>query len=353
MRPKTSRGGRLCILTMKPLFAAVAAVILPATLLLAAEAPPAPSGAAAASATPAPAKPFLKIKPGEVIVPTQDGGMRRIWGELVSLDLATRTGKFRKEGTDEVLSFTVLPYAELLHHASFGDLQDFRVGTRGIFRLHQNDAGEWVWLTYIQDEMNFLNGHKEYYYVDRIDPEKGQLECTDANGDKSFVREKGILIETDRETHYWKNGEPAKFGDIQIGDKLRTETHGIGKGKVRVCWNVFIDEASLLKFQNVQKGIEALRLGEEGSPGYVDKLDGTSLDLTLFQESGELSHKLKPGMKVRVAPAGVDRKPTASPVSGSVAAAKMAGNLGKVTVTLDAASTAFIPGNVARIWEAP
>jgi hypothetical protein len=279
--------------------------------------------------------------------------MRRIWGELVSLDLATRTGKFRKEDTNEIISFTVLPYAELLHHASFGDLQDFRVGTRGIFRLHQNDAGDWVWLTYIQDEMNFLNGHKEYYYVDRIDPAKGELECTEANADKSYVREPGIIIKTDKETKYWKNGQEVKFGDIQIGDKLRTETHGVGKDKVRMCWNVFIDEASLLKFQDEQKALEARRLGEEGSPGYVDKLDGTSLAMTLFQESSELSHKLKPGMKVRVAPAGVDRKTTAAPVTGSVSAAKMAGNLGKVTVTLDAPPTGFIPGNVARIWEAP
>src|SRR5258706_9961874 len=88
-----------------------------------------------------PAKPELKITPGQVIVPTDR--MRRIWGELISLDLATRTGKFRQESTDQVMSFTVLPYAELLHHTTFGDLQDFRVGERAIFRLHENEAGEW------------------------------------------------------------------------------------------------------------------------------------------------------------------------------------------------------------------
>ena len=63
----------------------------------------------------APAKPPLKITPGKVIVPTD--AMRRIWGELVSINLKTRTGTFRKEGTDEVMSFTVLPYAELLGEA--------------------------------------------------------------------------------------------------------------------------------------------------------------------------------------------------------------------------------------------
>jgi hypothetical protein len=331
---------------MKVLLVTALATLLLVSYLSAAE----KTSPSTPSATPAADKPVLKIKPGQVIVPTDR--MRRIWGELISLDLATRTGKFRKEDTDEVMSFTVLPYAELLHHATFGDLQDFRPGERAIFRLHENEAGEWVWLTYIQDEMNFLNNHKEYYYVDRIDADKGEFECTDANFDNSFVREKGILIKTDKDTRYWKQGQPAQFADIKIGDKLRTKTHGSGKGKVRVCWEVFLDDESLLKFQNEQKAAEAKRLLAEGSPGYVDKLEGADLELTLFQESGELSHKLKPGMKVRVAPAGVDRKAIGTPAMGSVASARMAGNLGKVTVTLDAHDTRFVVGNVARVWEA-
>ena len=294
------------------------------------------------------AKPVLKINLGQVIVPTD--AMRRIWGELVSIDFATRTGKFRKEGTDEVMSFTVLPYAELLHHAAFGDLQDFRVGVRAIFRMHEAANGEWTWLTYIQDQMNMMNGHKEYFYVDAIDADTGTLTVTQANFDKSFVREKGILISTDTETKYWKEAQPAKFSDIKVGDKIRTDTHGNGKGKVQMCWNVFLDDASLLKFQNEQKALETKRIAEEGAPGYVDKLDGATLDLTLFWEGSDISHGLKAGQKVRVAPAGVDRKPTMAPVTGTVAAAKMAGNLGKITVTLDAASTAFPVGGVARLW---
>lgn len=332
---------------MKSLLTAALVAILPASSLFAEDKPAAP--AAPAPSAPAANKPVLKIIPGQVIVPTDR--MRRIWGELVSLDLATRTGTFRNETTDQVMSFTVLPYAELLHHATFGDLQDFRVGERAIFRLHENEAGDWVWLTYIQDEMNFLNNHKEYYYVDRIDADKGELECTDANFDKSYTREKGIIIKTDKDTHYWKQGQPVKFSDIQIGDKLRTRTHGIGKGKVHMCWDVFLDDPSLLKFQSEQKAVEAKRLQAEGSPGYVDKLDGTNVDLTLFQESGELSHKLKPGMKVRLAPAGVDRKAIGAPATGSVTAAKMAGNLGKVSIALDAGNSPLVVGKVARLWE--
>src|SRR6185436_14795185 len=104
------------------------------------------------------------------------------------VDLKTRTGTFRKDGTDEVMSFTVLPYAELLHHAAFGDLEDFRIGERVIFRLHQNDEGKWIWLTYIQDEMNMLNGHKEYFVVDRLDADKKEIEYTQTNVETKWVR---------------------------------------------------------------------------------------------------------------------------------------------------------------------
>ena len=298
-----------------------------------------------------PAKPVLRITPGQVIVPTD--AMRRPWGELISIDLATRTGKFRRDGTNEVMSFTVLPYAELLHHGTFGDLQDFRVGERAIFRLHENAAGEWTWLTYIQSELNFLNGHREYYYVDKIDAEKGRIEFTQANFDKSFVREQGLFLETDKDTRYWKAGRPAKFSDIAVGDKLRTKTHGIGAGKVRMCWEIFLDDESLLKFQTEQKAVHAARMQAEGLPGYVDKLADRQLALTLFQEGGEFERQLKAGQKVRVAPAGVDRKPTTVPVAATVTEAKMAGSLGKVVLTLEADGAAWQVGGVARVWVTP
>jgi hypothetical protein len=120
-----------------------------------------------------------------------------------------------------------------------------------------------------------------------------------------------------------------------------------------MCWEVFLDDASLLQFQAEQKVAHAQRIAREGAPGYVDSVSGVTLELTLFQEAGEVSRGLKSGQKVLVAPAGVDRKPTAPAVTGSVAASKMAGNLGKVTITLDAPAMNFQVGEVARVWLAP
>jgi hypothetical protein len=291
------------------------------------------------------------ITPGKVIIPLEK--MRRIWGELVSLDLTTRTGKFRNESNNEVMSFTVMPYAELLHHATLGDLQDFRVGERAIFRLHVNEKEEWVWLTYIQDEMNMMNGHGEYFFVDQIDTSTGKLTTTWAKGDMTFVREKGVVIETDKDTRYWKGGQPAKFSEIKVGDKLRTKTHGIGSGKHRVPWEVFLDDASLLRFQAEQKAVHAKRIHEEGAPGYVDESNSTQLTLTLFNEGEEQIKRLKQGSTVQVAPAGVDRKPTAAPISGKVTALGKNGRQAQVTIEVDAGGDRFQPTGVLRLWVQP
>ncbi len=296
-------------------------------------------------------KPALKITPGKAIVPTD--AMRRIWGELLTLDLKNRTGAFRNESNDEVMSFTVLPYAELLHHAAFGDLQDFKIGERAIFRLHENAEGKWVWLTYIQDEMNFLNGHKEYYWVDSVDAAKGEIEFTQANADKSFVRGKGLILETDAQTRYWKNGLPVKFTDIRVGDKLRTKSHGIGKGKHHRCWEVFLDDASLEKVQKEQQAVHSKRLAEEGWPGYVDASTPNEVRLTLFLEGRELAKELKAGRAVRIAAAGADRK-AGQEIEGTLKAHRPAGNLHEVTIMLKSAPPEpLVVTGVARLRLTP
>ncbi|MBL9091815.1 MAG: hypothetical protein JNL96_11365 [Planctomycetaceae bacterium] len=220
--------------------------------------------------------------------------------------------------------------------------------------MHENDAGQWVWLTYIQDEMNFLNGHKEYYHVDAIDAEKRTFTITQANLDESFVRTKGLLLETDAETRFWKNGEPAKFEDVQIGMPLRTKTHGAGQGARRICWEVFLDEPSLLKWQSEQKAVHSRKLAALGGPGYVDRLVDGEIDLTLFQETGEIARGLKPKQTVQIVPAGDDRRASGSAVSATVTAARMQGNLGKVTLRIegDASPSGFRTGGLARIWAA-
>lgn len=297
------------------------------------------------------APPPQRITPGKAIVP--DGaGMRRIWGELVSLDLKTRTGKFRNESNDEVMEFTVLPYAELLHHATFGDLQDFRVGERAIFRLHQDEQGKWRYLTYIQDEMNMLHNHKEWYWIDAIDPQKHEFTCHWPTADGAIMREKAMIVRADEHSRFWRGGQPVSFADVKVGDKIEAKSHGTGKGKERVLWEAFLDTESLLKFQAEQKPVHQQRMRDEGLPGYVDTVDGGKVQLTLFRETVEFAPQIKPGMTVRLAPAGTDRKPTVEPAAGTVTSVKQQGVLCAVVLQLNDASppAGTPPTALARLW---
>ena len=74
------------------------------------------------------------------------------------------------------------------------------------------------------------------------------------------------------------------------------------------------------------------------------------LELTLFAEGGEVFRKLKAGQTVRIAPAGVDRKPSSEPVTAAVAAFKMDRNLGKVSLTVTGSTAAFRATELTRVW---
>ena len=74
------------------------------------------------------------------------------------------------------------------------------------------------------------------------------------------------------------------------------------------------------------------------------------LRLTLFNEGGDIAKQLKVGKAIRVAPAGVDRKPTTAPLSGTVSAVKTVGRDCKVTLTLSAAAAKFYTAGLARLW---
>jgi hypothetical protein len=278
------------------------------------------------------------------------------------LDLKNRTGKFRNESTDEVWDFVVEPYAELLHHGADGDLQDFTIGERAIFRCHPGGEGRPWRLTYIQDEMNFLNGHKEFFFIDKIDAGKNdtaqgagklaRLTCHQANADQSFVRTQELTIDVDENTRYFRDGKPATFADLKVGLPIQTKTRGTGSGKDRIAWYVFLDVASLQKFSDEQKAVHAKRLRVEGLAGFCDRVDDGTIEVTLFRETGAFAKKLKAGMKVTLAAAGDDRKAAWDPVeTWTVTAAKMQGVHGKVTLHLGASlPTGVKPGAVIRLF---
>lgn len=297
-----------------------------------------------------PAKPKAKITAGKPIVPTGPGEMRRLWGELISIDQVARTGKFRKMDDDAVYEFVVMPYAELLHHGAQGDLQDYLPTERALFRLHEDEQGVWKYLTYIQDEMNFLKNHKEWYYVTAI--EKGRFKTDQANENREqFTREKDVYIDVDAGTKYFRGGQEVKHDDVKVGDRMQVKARGVGQGTKRIAWYVFLDSESLEKFSAEQREVHAARMKADGFPGYVDAVSGNTVEMTLFGWARDYNKSIKPGLEVKLAPVGTDMKPTAEPVAAKITAVKPLGNNTKLT--LEAAGSLpkdVAPPNVVRVW---
>lgn len=294
-------------------------------------------------------KPEPKITPGQPIVPPK---MRRIWGELVKLDLEKRTGVFRNQSNDELMEFTVMPYAELLHHAASGDLQDFIVGERAIFRLHEDEQGNWPYLTYIQDGMNFFNNHHEWYWIDAIDKSQGVFTCHQANDDQSFVREKEVLVNFDKDSKFYRQGAEIGVDEVKVGDRMQVKTHGVGRGIKQIIWLAFLDTPSLQKFQAEQKQVHAQRLQQEGLPGYLDALTSGEAQVSLFRETSEFAKQLKPGMAAQLAIAGSNRQAQGKPIATTVNAVKQQGVITKVTLTISQPLPGK-PGDVIRLWSTP
>jgi hypothetical protein len=120
-----------------------------------------------------------------------------------------------------------------------------------------------------------------------------------------------------------------------------------------MCWEVFLDDESLIAFQTEQKAVHARRMAEEGLPGYIDSVaaepaQATSVvHFTLFPEGRGLFAQLKVGAAVRVAPAGPDRKPTIPPLAATVTA--VTGAVVSVRLPTPVAAS-FQPTGVARLW---
>ena len=79
-------------------------------------------------------------------------------------------------------------------------------------------------------------------------------------------------------------------------------------------------------------------------------LSGKEVKLTLFNEGSEIANQLKAGKPIRIAPAGVDRKPTTPPLAGKVTTIASKGRETKVTLTLATAEPKFQPAGLARVW---
>jgi hypothetical protein len=307
------------------------------------------------AADPKPPPPKI-LPPGDT---RRDVAFQKARGELASYDPATRTGTFKKTADGTIARFIALPHVICQHHGSIGDMSDYRIGERLNFILVEGTDGQWNRLNLVAEELEEILAHKEAYFVDRIDTERRILHCTRKKLDGSAVIWTDMVIHTDADTRYWREGRPdAQFSDLAPGMPLYIKTHG-GTGLLeRVAWEVLMDDASVKHFEDEQIKAHEARLARDGFPGYLDSVNGAEVKVTLFQECSDTIRRtrlLKAKAPVLLAQAGPDRAAMGDRIPATITSQRLFirhnAYITEVMLSLSAPAPAELkPASLIRLW---
>src|SRR5436190_10918624 len=133
---------------------------------------------------------------------------QRVNGELVEADFIHRTGQFRKDGTGELVDFTLTPYAAVRYRNAEADLRDIPLGTRCEFFLYKDEQGTFSIAAALRGENEadaaaaeeqrkrhnvFLKARGLAAWIDRVDGTKLTLTFFgDPAGMKALFKDEGI-----------------------------------------------------------------------------------------------------------------------------------------------------------------
>ena len=194
-----------------------------------------------------------------------------VLGELVKADAAAHSGQFRKEGTDELVDFTLtdegtvvaltkatpadrgMPHydevpATVRYLGGEATLAEIPPGTRCRFHLFQDDKGQFTRASLVTDEFSYLTQNHVTWVVEKLRTAEGKLDATrrmpkvtDYNGDLQQPHDIARTeLRLDPATRVWKGDKQVKLSDIAVGDELLINTTGEAPGRPAHCTEVWI-----------------------------------------------------------------------------------------------------------------
>ena len=231
--------------------------------------------------------PWYQLKPGEF--PPHHSDLR-IGGELVQADFIHRTGQFRVNKTGELKSFSMPPYGAINYLNSEADLRDVPMGTFFLFFLNQDAEGGFTRLATMQDQYTMDAGHSFSYRLDEARLAEGKLLVTKQSLPKKQpdLGKQELLVND--QTRVWKGDKQVKLADLVPGDELLYNRSAATAEKPGLCIDIWAGAETHKKTTDKQRQKFAEFTKFRGLPGWIDKVDGTKLSITLF--SGD-AHSFK------------------------------------------------------------
>ncbi len=189
--------------------------------------------------------PWFYLKAGEVPPPFSE---HLVFGELVKVDAAKRTGQFRTERTGEVVDFAVIPEGAVKFLNAAAEMEDIPPGTRCRFHLYQDEKGAFTKASLVSDEFSFLASNVITWRVEALKLGEGRLhvarqipETKNYNGDMERIPDIGRAeLRVNAETRVWRGDQAAKLADIAVGDVLLANLTTEFPGSPSRCTDIWI-----------------------------------------------------------------------------------------------------------------
>jgi hypothetical protein len=198
--------------------------------------------------------PWFQVKPGSQPPLYSEHLM---FGELTQVDAANQSGEFRVEGSDEVVSFTMLNtgakspavrFQSANWEGASSRLSNLELGQRYRFHMYQDADRNFTRCGLICDEYSHAVLNSFNYQIRSLDLNQGRLEVTwqplpvkNYNGDMETPPPYGqTLLRVVSQTRVWKDKVPSTLDSLKTGDLARVNITAEFIGKPSHCCDVWV-----------------------------------------------------------------------------------------------------------------
>jgi hypothetical protein len=184
----------------------------------------------------------------------------------------------------------------------WGDVTDLYAGESVMLFMYIDDAGEWTYPRAVQDEIQLMASHKQWWSVDALDANKGAVSLSRKDDTGKDLKE---TFRVGDDTKVWKGEKPSGLDALKVGDVVLFQTRYDQGQKRRFAVDI-LDEKGLQAVQAEQKAKHQKRLAEQGLPAVINDIDVLTgaVHATVQWEAADQARAIKPGSSVEVARPG-------------------------------------------------
>jgi hypothetical protein len=189
--------------------------------------------------------PWYQLQPGVIPPPFSE---HVVFGELINIDAATRSGRFLADRTGEAVDFTLTPEADAKFFNTKAKLDDLALSQRYRFHLYQDDKGRFTRCSFLSDDYTHQAQNALTLRIDSLDLNEGVIrfahqlpKVKNYNGDMQSVPDIARSeLHITKDTRAWNDKQPVKLTDLKPGDNFRFNCTSDQPGHPSRCTDLWL-----------------------------------------------------------------------------------------------------------------